>query len=71
MEKQKYVYEVYVDRATHSYLGTSWKTSKLGETWAVSAAKAINNIKFRLRIKNQADNPYQPSVTEKYYAIRK
>lgn len=71
MEKQKYEYEVYVDRATHSYLGTSWKTDKLGETWAVSAAKAINNIKYRLGIKKPTDNLYKPSITEKYYAVRK
>lgn len=71
MNGEKKEYTVYVDRTTHSYLESSCETKKVGETWAVSAKKAINNIKFRLGIKPLKDQIYGPAVVERYYAVEK
>ena len=71
MEREKFKYEVYVDRVTHTYLGTSRKTNLLGETWAVSAKKAISNIKYRLKLSSKKDNMYADTTVDRYFAVKK
>lgn len=64
-------YRVYVKTIIHDYYGeTHEETKVLGETFAVTAAKAISNIKYRLGIKKPVDTLYGPTVISKYYAER-
>lgn len=71
MEHTKFKYEVYVDRVTHTYLGTSRETNLLGETWAISAKKAISNIKYRLKLSSKKDNMYADTTIDRYFAVKK
>ena len=53
MATEKRKYEVYlVGRGTGCYASEYYRES-LGETWASSAAKAISNIRYRLRQKGE------------------
>ena len=53
MATEKRKYEVYlVGRGTGCYASEYYREA-LGETWAVSAEKAISNIRYRLRQKGE------------------
>ena len=53
MATEKRKYEVYlVGHGTDCYASEYYREA-LGETWAPSAAKAISNIKYRLRQKGE------------------
>lgn len=53
MATEKRKYEVYlVGHGTGCYASEYYREA-LGETWAVSAEKAISNIKYRLRQKGE------------------
>ena len=53
MATEKRKYEVYlVGHGTGCYASEYYK-EVLGETWAVSAEKAISNIRYRLRQKGE------------------
>ena len=53
MATEKRKYEVYlVGHGTGCYASEYYRES-LGETWAPSTAKAISNIKYRLRQKGE------------------
>lgn len=43
------LYKVYIVGEGHGCYAAEYLREKLGETWAVSSAKAISNIKYRLR----------------------
>jgi hypothetical protein len=43
------LYKVYIVGKGHGCYAAEYWREKLGETWAVSSAKAISNIKYRLR----------------------
>ena len=48
MEK-KQKFKVYLVGKGHGCYASEYWREDLGETWAVSSAKAISNIKYRLR----------------------
>ena len=53
MATEKRIYEVYlVGHGTGCYASEYYREA-LGETWAVSAEKAISNIRYRLRQKGE------------------
>lgn len=69
VKSNKERYRVYVKTVVHDCYGeTHESTTVLGETFAVTAAKAINNIKFRLGIKKPTDTLYGPTVISSYHA---
>lgn len=43
------LYKVYIVGEGHGCYAAEYWREQLGETWAVSSAKAISNIKYRLR----------------------
>ena len=49
MEQKKSKYKVYIVGHGHGCYASEYYREDLGETWAVSPAKAISNIKYRLR----------------------
>ena len=53
MEK-KQKFKVYLVGQGHGCYASEYWREDLGETWAVSATKAISNIKYRLRQNGEA-----------------
>ena len=49
MEQIKHKYNVYLVGRGHGCYAAEVRRTFMGETWAVSPAKAISNIKYRLR----------------------
>ena len=68
MKKGNVRYRVYVRETIYDWDGSREVTRLLGETWAVSAARAISNVKYRLGIKKPVDTLYGPTIISKYYA---
>lgn len=65
--RKKYV--VTMHTVIHGPYGEITEETKvLGETFAVSAAKAVNNVKYRLGIKKQKDHLYGPATYETFRA---
>lgn len=52
MEK-KQKFKVYLVGKGHGCYASEYKRTALGETWATSRAKAISNIRYRLRQKGE------------------
>lgn len=52
MEK-KQKFRVYLIGKGHGCYASEYKRTALGETWATSRAKAISNIRYRLRQKGE------------------
>ena len=52
MEK-KQKFKVYLVGKGHGCYASEYKKTALGETWATSRAKAISNIRYRLRQKGE------------------
>jgi hypothetical protein len=52
MEK-KQKFKVYLVGQDHGCYASEYKKTELGETWATSRAKAISNIRYRLRQKGE------------------
>ena len=48
------LYKVYIVREGHGCYASEHFRELTGETWAASAAKAISNIKYRLRQSGEA-----------------
>lgn len=61
-------YRVFIHETIHDWNGTREVTRLLGETWAVSTARAISNVKYRLGLKKPIDTLYGPTVIQRFYA---
>lgn len=50
---RKRLFKVYLVGQGHGCYATEYKREFLGDTWATSKAKAVSNIRYRLRQKGE------------------
>lgn len=53
MATNKRKYEVYLVGHGHGCYAKEYRREFMGETWATSAAKAISNIRYRMRLNGE------------------